>query len=733
MGLSMFDSRPLSPNFSGLELEYRIIELSSSDAADHTGVLEFSVDPEPGRRGRQIREWRFDHGADGWQAENQTKIETTGGVMRVETLGGDPFITAPVGPASGQLVLRFVAETQAKDVGQVFWWTEEQPRPDAQRLAMFQLIPGGKQLYEVRFNVAGPIAGLRIDPSAGDDAGAMTFDWIDLSHAHRQGETWDSAKFDFHALPATPVTVKVNDPSGAPGAVALLIRDRLGRVYPTQSKRLAPDLFFHSQIYRLDGETVTLPAGEYDVRLWRGPHSLPETRKLTVTDQPQTIEYTVKRWIDPTKRGWWSGDHHIHAAGCLHYQEPTQGIEPEDMLRQLMGEDLNVGCCLTWGPCFDYQKRFFSAKVDQVSKYPYLLRYDVEISGFGSHASGHLNLLRLKEQIYPGGESKDHWPTLGLNALRWAKQQDAICGTAHTGNGLTRYVDRLPSEPGPKGLPHFNIPAFDGIGACEYVVDITHEVPGSLGVNAPAIDFIATMNTPRQDEWNMWYHTLNCGYRVRASGETDFPCMSGERVGIGRVYVNAGEKLTYENWVQGIQDGRSYVSDATTHLLDYEAQPADGAWIGVGHEGRSELKLDRAEPVKFRTQAAAFAPDLKEVEVELIVNGYPVESQTIPADGELHPLEFTAKIERSSWVALRVYPHAHTNPFFVIVNDQPIRPSRASAEWLLRCVNQCWQEKAQTYAARELPQAQAAYDHARETYQRIMAESGEEQHAQVSP
>ncbi|MFO0883411.1 MAG: hypothetical protein U0894_04370 [Pirellulales bacterium] len=35
----------------------------------------------------------------------------------------------------------------------------------------------------------------------------------------------------------------------------------------------------------------------------------------------------------------------------------------------------------------------------------------------------------------------------------------------------------------------------------------------------------------------MWYHVLNCDLRVRVSGETDFPCISGERVGMGRVYV----------------------------------------------------------------------------------------------------------------------------------------------------------------------------------------------------
>ena len=42
---------------------------------------------------------------------------------------------------------------------------------------------------------------------------------------------------------------------------------------------------------------------------------------------------------------------------------------------------------------------------DGLSKYPYILRYDVEVSGFGSHQSGHICLLRLKDQIPPGGDT----------------------------------------------------------------------------------------------------------------------------------------------------------------------------------------------------------------------------------------------------------------------------------------------------------------------------------------
>ena len=78
-----------------------------------------------------------------------------------------------------------------------------------------------------------------------------------------------------------------------------------------------------------------------------------------------------------------------------------------------------------------------------------------------------------------------------------------------------------------KSLPTYDMPPFDGIGANEYIVDVVHDV----------CDFISAVDTPSVWELNIWYHTLNCGFTTRISGETDFPCIYGERVGLGRVYV----------------------------------------------------------------------------------------------------------------------------------------------------------------------------------------------------
>src|SRR3989442_782713 len=163
----------------------------------------------------------------------------------------------------------------------------------------------------------------------------------------------------FDALPAHPVTLKIRDESGQPALASLLVRDGVGRIYPSPAKRLAPDFPFQEQVYRADGETLLLPPGSYTVTSSRGPEYLKATQDLRV-EGPRELAVRLERWIDPAKLGWYSGDHHIHAAGCAHYDNPTQGVSPKDMWRQVEGEALNVGSVLTWGPCYYHQKRFFS-------------------------------------------------------------------------------------------------------------------------------------------------------------------------------------------------------------------------------------------------------------------------------------------------------------------------------------------------------------------------------------
>lgn len=533
----------------------------------------------------------------------------------------------------------------------------------------------------------------------------------------------------FNSLPARSIKFKVEDEKGQPTMGSFIIRDRMNRLYPSPSKRLAPDFFFQPQIYRASGESVRLPAGYYTVEYSGGPEYLPHTREFEVNASgPSEAYFKLERWIDPSKSGWYSGDHHIHAAGCSHYMNPTEGVEPKDMIRQILGEHINLASVLTWGPDYYYQKQFFSGKDDSLSQADRLMHYDLEVSGFPSSHAGHIILLKLKDQDFPGTKKIEDWPTWDLPIFQWAKKQGAVVGFAHSGWGLQVMG---------KDLPTYDMPSFDGIGANEFVVDVTH--PNS-------VDFISAVDTPYIWELNVWYHTLNVGFRTRISGETDFPCIYDGRVGIGRNYVKLDSPLSYAGWLDGLKNGRSYVSDGKTHLMDFKVNGLD-----VGTNG-SELKLDGAGKITITLRASAFLPeqpndeighrpydqkpywdlerarlgDTRNIPVEIVMNGKVIAAQRIPADGEIRDLKFEVPISESGWIAARVLPAAHTNPIFAIMGGKPIRASRRSAQWCLDAVNQCWTQKAPRIRASELVEARKAYDHAREVYRQLIKESDKE-------
>ena len=599
----------------------------------------------------------------------------------------------------------------------------------------------------------------------------------------------------FDARPAVPVTLHVLDHDASPTVARFVFRDAAGHVVPPQAKRLAPDFYFQEQVYREDGETVLLPPGEIEMEYGRGPEYLTRTRRVEVSGSAAgMIDVRLERWVDPAEHGYYVGDHHIHGAGCAHYTSPTEGVTPADMLRQVLGEGLNVGCVLTWGPCFDYQKRFFSPGVDQLSRPRGLLKYDLEISGFGSEALGHVVLLNLKQPSYPGSEGTKTkgWPRWTTPVLRWAKAQGGYVGYAHSASGLevspkkaaARLLEALdgngdhlltPQEsvagllPEPFArvdadrdgalaeselvaaadraadrLPNLAVPEMDGVGAMEVCVST------ALG----ACDFMSAMDTPRIAEWNMWYHILDCGFPLKLSGETDFPCMSGDRVGAGRVYVRLGKlapesQLDFPAWCEALARGRSYVSDGYAHALEFTVGGAapGGADVQLAAAGRVPVEAVIAfAPVMPRTVAQGgitppggrrwlgdtvtlHGPRARATSeggvqrVEIVVNGRAIASDDVPADGKLHALHFEVEVGKSSWVALRSFPQLHTNPVNVLVAGKPIRASRSSALWCAETIRQLWGTRGRVIPPEERSEARAAFDEALRIFARIAEES----------
>jgi hypothetical protein len=587
----------------------------------------------------------------------------------------------------------------------------------------------------------------------------------------------------FSVQPAVPVKLRILDFDGTPTTARLEFRDRDGRVYPPQAKRLAPDFFFQPHIYRADGEVVMLPPGEFTLTSLRGPEYHRKQQAVVVqADDNVVIEVQLERWVNPAEFGFYSGDHHIHAAGCSHYDNPTQGVSPQDMFAQVKGEGLNVGCVLTWGPCFDHQRTYFSPIADTVSEDKTILKYDLEISGFGSAALGHVCLLNLNNQTYPGsdGRADKGWPKWTVPVMKWAKQQGGITGYPHSAlhvepqlaaewllekydadndrflakteaaqallpdefenvdtnsdsklsvNELTASSNRMADT-----LPNYALPSLNGGGAMEIFVSTSEGV----------CDFISAMDTARIPEWNTWYHLLNCGYPLKLSGETDFPCMSSLRVGQGRVYVQLGDvsKVDFTAWCQGIAGGQSYVSDGFAHALEFS--------VNNKSAGTDDVIASVLETVKVKT-TVAFAPEQPTAvaygtlmpsagrrmtgdtvnlhaerntgytkggtrRVEVIMNGEVVAAEDVIADGKAHDLEFDMPVAQSSWIAIRQFPQLHTNPVNVIVDKKPIRSNPRSAQWCAESVRLLWHNRRRFMANEELPAAKAAYEAALSKY-----------------
>jgi hypothetical protein len=244
---------------------------------------------------------------------------------------------------------------------------------------------------------------------------------------------------------------------------------------------------------------------------------------------------------------------------------------------------------------------------------------------------------------------------------------------------------------------------------------------------------------------------------TRISGETDFPCIYGDKVGLGRIYVKLDpakqkQQLDFDAWCEGIRDGRSYCCDGLSHLIDFSVNG-----LGVGEKGDKDrasfLAAKSDGKLAIKVKAAAFLNDepdtwygqkikdirldqkpywhlerariegSKKVPVELVVNGQAVERREIEADGKLNELTFDYVPKQSSWIAIRIFPSSHTNPVFVEVDGKPIRASKRSAQWCLDAVDVCWDQKVKQTRAEEKEAAAAAYDVARKAYAAVLAEA----------
>lgn len=438
------------------------------------------------------------------------------------------------------------------------------------------------------------------------------------------------------------VKVKVLDETGRPTAARVYLTGADGRAYAPKDvmhrnvtgdygQRYAGEFYF----YTAGSFEVRLPVGRAVLNAVKGMEYQPLHAPVDVRKSARAaVELRLERKANLARAGWYSGDIHLH---MNLFNEKR--IKPADMMLIAKAEDLNVTNIL---PCNDplteeiNDFQYFEGRPNALSEPNYILSVNQEMRNDLYGHVGFINLKTFVEPAYSGFPGSrypyDNHPNYD-QAIK-AKAQGAVVTYVHPG---------LTSE-----LP----------------VDIALGVADTLDVMCQGDENVNTA---------YWYRLLNCGFRIPISAGTDgFLNIPSHLVaGAGRLYVQTGPKLTYERWIDGYRNGRSYATNGP--LLTFSVD---------NHGPGDEIKAARGGfKVKVRGEANSILPM---VALEIVHNGKTL--RRVDAGPDSYRLEIAEELEvrESGWLALRVRGsahrlapndrevYAHTSPIYISVDGRPV-------------------------------------------------------------
>jgi hypothetical protein len=304
-----------------------------------------------------------------------------------------------------------------------------------------------------------------------------------------------------------------------------------------------------------------------------------------------------------------------------------------------------------------------------------------------------------------------------LPVLKWVRNQGALSGYRHA-ESTKPVAARLLTLPNVVGTATAQ-------GAGDYVMSVAHG----------AVDFLAVGSGDYATELNLWYHSLNAGFRTQIRSEqpclsAELPAMNGARSNIQPISISANRRA--------MSSGNLFVADTRTAIKEFKVNglsPSSevGSEVRLGSPGAVAISVALAARLGKPGEASpsgsgwdleqARIGDTQLVSVEVIVNGRVAASKTIAADGRDQQLDFNLPLQQSSWVAMRIKGAAHSNPVFVLVDNMPVRASKASVDWILRSLLEVYQTASMRWSPSQSASARSAYEYSYSVYQKILSET----------
>ena len=569
------------------------------------------------------------------------------------------------------------------------WHAHPTWSPDGTKIAYSSIRTGENQLFVASSEAGNPF---RITFNDGDsytpvwspDGKSLAY----ISNADNQFTLWTIPAFGGNPSEVKLTSLNYLNPVGR---LQVAVRDTgtgnntPARVYlrASDGKGYTPFGEFHRMVtvtndhyFHTTGSfQLELPIGEVTVEVMKGFEYRPQTQKVTIlADQTSILEFDLNRFINLPERGWFSGDNHIH----MNYGGLFLAT-PKTLMLEADAEDLHVinDLVANYSGVRILDLEYFEGGLHPLSKPNRLLYYNEE---YRPTFAGHISLLNLKKFIFPqfngmeGTALSAHYPP-----------NSHVLDSVHAQGGIGGYVHPYLRDPSLREYPGSDLVKEPRSGWNQEYGG-AREFPVNVALrNVDYFDLMSIWSDEFAGE-QVWYRTLNLGFRVPASAGSDSMTDYWRHPAIGsvRVYVKTGSSLDYSNWIEAFLEGRSFVTSGPLLSLHVNgAEPGDELTLPVGESLNVQVEAEAASIVPMQT-------------IDIIHNGKVV--HTVPLENQYEAkVSIDLPVDRTGWIAARVtgperqhllmdsYVYAHTNPVYLVRTGQPARSpedARYFLEWI---------------------------------------------------
>lgn len=473
--------------------------------------------------------------------------------------------------------------------------------------------PDGRSVYFARADMSGVFGLWRVGASGGTAQPVVASAW------------------DWKA-PTTTLSVRTRAATGQPSAARVRVTDGAGHPAFAAGHQAWLDgqngvVFMYSNAD--SALAVELPAGEARVEATRGFESLPARwAGGSTAGQTTSVALDLRSLDGPSFEAWSSGDHHFH----LNYGGQVL-LAPEALVPMMRGEELDVATPLSANL---HTRRIDESHFAWARREPPLIQFGQEVRSHFLGHTGHIGVRALYWPWYWG----PGYPVYGLDdrsnreALQQTRAQGGVNGYVHPVSVRAPFGGKTPT-----GVP------------LELVSDAVLGDVDTIELACLWSDELGTAD--------VWYRLLSVGVPLAPSAGTDamvdfFRTMA---IGTTRVYVKTPPPITIERYLDGLEAGRSFVTNGP--LVRFTVDGVEPGGVIEPSPTTKSWSLTVASALPFER-------------ADVLVNGEVVWSEQGLTEPGTRTYRGSLKAPSGGWVAARVhggqtswpamdsYPFAHT-------------------------------------------------------------------------